>query len=150
MNVQINHKYLDGTTQEVRRDELNVMREWIEGMFELCEGKLCIGLAANQIGLNKRLMVINCQGFKQVFINPVIERAWGGTSGMKEQCLSFPKKTVWVMRYKRIRIVGVDENWDKVRFKPRGLPCRVMQHEYDHLHGISMMDRSEMGRPRYG
>lgn len=143
MKLSLSPVFLYMACQPALENEIDQLGDLIEGMRAICDGKKCIGLAANQVGSNKQIMVLNCQGFKQVIINPVIERAWGGRSGMKEGCLSFPGRLVWVIRHKRIRITGVDEHWKRVRLKPHGLVARAIQHEYDHLLGITMFDRAK-------
>ena len=99
-----------------------------------------IGLAANQLGLDRRIILINCSGFTQEFINPVILRRWGGRARGPEKCLSFPGKQVDVLRYKRIKIRGYNLNWGEITHNLSGINARVAQHEMDHLEGVTMLD----------
>ena len=97
-----------------------------------------IGLAANQIGIRKRVIVIDTgQGFKQEFINPVITRFYGGKHTAKEGCLSFPGQTALISRSKQIVIEGLDQNMMPIKRKLKGMAARAVQHEVDHLNGIT-------------
>ena len=98
----------------------------IDGMFELANGTDCIGLAANQVGFDKRIFVINISGLRLAFINPVIDKLWGGKQKREE------------------RIAGFDQNWKVIERNFTGWPATVIQHEYDHLDGITMYDRVKM------
>ena len=99
-----------------------------------------IGLAANQIGLNKRVIVIDVNGLKQEFINPVITKTLGRKIISTEGCLSFPGKKVRVWRYPQIVVEGFDANWAPIKRKLKGLAACVVQHEIDHLDGITIND----------
>ena len=102
-----------------------------------------IGLAAPQIGLQKRLILIHTVSFQKVILNPVITRTRLGKTISKEGCLSFPGKTVKMKRHKQIIVEGFDENWKPVKFKLRGLDSTVVQHEIDHLDGITIVKRND-------
>ena len=60
----------------------------------------------------------------------------------REGCLSFPNKMADVKRHKRVTVTGYDESWKPVRRKASGWMARILQHEIDHLDGITMMDRA--------
>lgn len=115
----------------------------IKTMFDIMENggyTKGIGLAANQIGLNKRIIVINVNGLKQEFINPVIVKTVGQKSQSIEGCLSFPFKEVRMLRYKQIIVDGFDRNWQPIRRKLKNLAACVVQHEIDHLDGKTIAD----------
>jgi peptide deformylase len=114
----------------------------IEDMFQTMRQFGGIGLAANQVDVLKRVIVVNAAGFKQAFINPVIVRRQNGEQTAKEGCLSFPGLQVIKIRAMQIVVEGFDQNWRPVRFKLRGLAARVVQHEIDHLDGITIGDRA--------
>ena len=101
-----------------------------------------IGLAANQIGINKRVCVINVKE-PIAFINPKITKSEGEVV-VPEQCLSFPKK---VVRTKRNKYVTIDsDNHGTVvlggdTYDDNLLESVCAQHEIDHLDGITMFDR---------
>ena len=113
-----------------------------------------MGLAANQIGVMARILVIATQDYQQYMINPQIVTQSDETCEMEEGCLSFDmvvskqfrvKKTrpqrVTVF-YKRIDGTGVTEDLE-------GLPARVFFHEFDHLNGIRMIDNDDPEKVKY-
>lgn len=101
-----------------------------------------IGLAANQVGETKRIIIVCTKDFRQVFINPEITKKFGGTVNSKEGCLSFPGKQVLVVRSRGIIVEGVDEFFKPVKFRLNSLAGIVVQHEVDHLDGITCVDKA--------
>ena len=108
----------------------------------ITEGVGGVGLAANQVGETKRIIMVDNGPFKHVFINPVITRRYGGTINSKEGCLSFPGKQALVIRHKQITMEALDFFGKKVAFKLKGLNAIVVQHEVDHLDGFSCFDKA--------
>lgn len=106
------------------------------------EGVGGVGLAANQVGETKRIIMIDNGSFKHVFINPVITRRYGGTINSREGCLSFPGKLALVVRHKQIAMEALDVSGKKVSFKLKGLNAICIQHEVDHLDGFSCFDKA--------
>lgn len=88
----------------------------------------------------KRVIVIQTKGFRQVLINPVITGGYGGKSKQKEGCLSFPRLLVQKIRNKQITVEGFNEYWKPVTRKLKGDAARCVQHEIDHLNGITIND----------
>lgn len=89
----------------------------------------CLGLAANQIGYQKRLFVVKIDGNYAAFINPEIIVRKDGIKSDFETCLSFPdRKPVKVRRYKTIKMADFNIF--------HGIVARVIQHEIDHLNGV--------------
>lgn len=132
----------------------------IEDMFETMYESRGVGLAAPQIGKSIRLFVVDgspfaepdedgkedpraegIDGFKQVFINPIIEDEEGKEWAFSEGCLSIPKIREDVNRKPKIRVTYFDENWDFHDEEYDGYAARIIQHEYDHLEGILFTDR---------
>jgi len=121
-------------------DENEVVDKLIKEMWEVMYAHRGFGLSAPQVGVAKRIFVINVDGFRQVFINPKIIRLWGGTKICKEGCLSFPDLFVPKIRNRKIEI-----EWLSHRRKPKSmnlkdLVARVIQHEMDHLDGKTIDD----------
>lgn len=112
--------------------------------------QLAVGLAANQVGSNLRLIVIDYAGFVGGMINPVITKYRGGTTKAKEQCLSFGTKSAYVERHKIIKVKWLDKDWGEHTAQFRGLMARIIQHEVDHLDGIDMFERERLGVPTTG
>lgn len=126
------------------------LKELIENMFETMENADGIGLAAPQIGLPIRLVVVDLtplaedypefEGFKRVFINPYIEEEDGDDVTMEEGCLSLPSINEAVTRPDIIHVTYLDENFVEHNEKVEGYLARVMQHEFDHLDGMMFID----------
>jgi peptide deformylase len=112
-------------------------------MLELMHAGRGIGLAAPQVGVLKRLFVMNPTGEAKddmVFINPSI-RDMHGSKEAEEGCLSIPEVYVQVRRAARCRIVAQDVYGKPIELQGEDLPARVWQHETDHLNGILILDR---------
>lgn len=100
-----------------------------------------VGLAAPQIGLEERVIVVDAgEGF-QALINPEIVEA-EGLEVDKEGCLSIPGVTGYVERAARLVVTGLDERGRPRRVAAKGLLARVLQHEIDHLDGILFTDKA--------
>ena len=105
-----------------------------------------IGLAANQVGENLQIFVIDKKLAEEnkvpdAFINPEISEYSREKDEMEEGCLSIPDYFVAVPRSKKIKIKALDENSKKIRFKAKGFLARVLQHETDHLNGLLIKDQ---------
>ena len=122
---------------------------------ELTESKSGIGLAANQIGINKRVCVINVKE-PVVLINPKIVEKSEDKFAFMEGCLSFPGDTIKTMRYKWVKVQAdnhnhtlyfsvwnddSEEGYDKDKYLQMAYETACVQHEIDHLDGITMYER---------
>jgi len=104
-----------------------------------------VGLAANQVGQDLQLFVIDKKlaeenGVPDAYINPEITEYSKDGGEMEEGCLSLPEYWQQIKRSKKIKIKALDENGKKIKIKARGLLARVLQHECDHLRGILIKD----------
>ncbi len=131
----------------------------LSDMFETMYAAKGVGLAAPQIGESIRLFIVDgspfaneegeeidpkaigIEGFKKVFINPIIEEESGDLWPFQEGCLSIPKIRENVNRKERICVSYYDENWSLHREEFDGYKARIIQHEYDHLQGILFTDK---------
>ncbi len=106
-----------------------------------------IGLAAPQIGLNKRLVVIDIgEGLWQL-INPrIISRR--GKSVLEEGCLSVPGIQVKVKRAREVNVEALNPQGEKIIIEGRDLFAHVLQHEIDHLNGILIIDFLPRGKKK--
>lgn len=98
-----------------------------------------VGLAANQVGHRVRVIIINVNGFSTEIINPVITKKSGKLKLSTEGCLSFPGKQVKVKRDNQIVVEGFDRYWIPIKKKCRALTAFCVQHEIDHLDGITIV-----------
>jgi peptide deformylase len=143
------HPVLRKTTKDISPDYPN-LSVLLENMFETMYKAEGVGLAAPQIGLNDRILVIDlspykdqdpaCNDFKKVFINAHIIEKDGEENTMEEGCLSIPNIHEKVPRFNQIRIQYLDENLQPHDEVYTGYKARVIQHEYDHLDGILFVD----------
>lgn len=94
----------------------------------------CLGMAANMIGVNKRIIVISLMGMPLVMFNPVMIAKDSPYEAM-EGCLSLEglRKAI---RYQNITVEYYDQKWQKKKIKLSGLASQACQHEMDHLEGI--------------
>jgi peptide deformylase len=112
-----------------------------------------VGLAAPQVGVNKRLMVYNQSGDKTkwldevIMVNPYITEFSEAKDIDTEGCLSFPDMTGQVERSKWIKVKAMNLRGKPIKKKYTGWEARIFQHEYDHLDGVVYIDHlSEEGR----
>lgn len=117
----------------------------VERMFEVMYQEEGVGLAAPQVGVNRRLMVLDVpmdegEHFRGVLVNPEILETEGTQKG-EEGCLSFPGLRETIVRHDRIRVRAKNEKGEDLEFEARGLLSRAVQHEIDHLDGILFIDR---------
>lgn len=94
----------------------------------------CVGMAANMIGVNKRVIIVNMGFVDVVMFNPVLIKE-DTPYETEEGCLSLTgvRKTT---RYENIEVEYLDMNWKKQRQKLSGWTAQICQHELDHLEGI--------------
>ncbi len=94
----------------------------------------CVGMAANMIGVRKRIIAVNMGFVNVAMLNPVIVKKTGSYEA-EEGCLSLAgvRKTT---RYQEIEVEYQDVNWKKQRAKYTGFIAQIIQHECDHLEGI--------------
>ena len=118
---------------------------------ELAESQNGIGLAANQIGINKRVCVVNVKE-PLILINPKIVDKSEEQFIFAEGCLSFPGKHVRTGRHVSV-IVEADNHEGKLSFSAESedindaFECACVQHEIDHLDGITMFERAMVAQP---
>lgn len=119
--------------------------ELIDDMFDtMYESEGC-GLAAVQVGVLKRIFVIDVTGENPiVFINPTIIEQSGSQTG-DEGCLSVPMKVGQVTRPNYVKIRAFDEDMNEFEMEGTELTARAICHEYDHLNGKLYVDKVEGG-----
>lgn len=120
------------------------LQKLIDDMIDTMYAAPGVGLAANQVGVSKRLMIIDLSvgkrpGELHVFINPQIIAAEGEITE-EEGCLSIPDFVEIVTRPERVRLRYLDRNGEEREMWGEGLMARAMCHEIDHLNGTLFVD----------
>jgi peptide deformylase len=115
----------------------------VERMKALMHDANGVGLAANQVGVLRRVLVMQ-PGEEDpiVLVNPVISESSDELCTDDEGCLSLQGVTVPVERRLHVTVVAVDEHGNDVGFGLEGLAARVLQHELDHLDGVLILERT--------
>lgn len=130
------------------------IRKLIDDMFETMYFSDGVGLAAPQVGVTQRIIVLDCAPRPEdeeagtplkpreprAFVNPVIVEKTG-TITWEEGCLSVPGYVDQVERAEKIVLEALDRNGDTVRLEAEGLLSVCIQHEIDHLEGVLFVDR---------
>lgn len=130
----------------IRKRTINLINNMIATMY----AENGIGLAANQVGILQRIIIVNIPQKESdnkdkhyqpiVFINPEILDSEGENIA-EEGCLSFPGITLSIKRATQIKVRSWNVNEEIIEVEACGLPARIIQHEIDHLNGILFIDR---------
>ncbi|MBF0537939.1 MAG: peptide deformylase [Nitrospirae bacterium] len=122
------------------------LQQLIANMIETMYDASGVGLAAPQVGVSRRLIVVDTDYREQgsnrllVIVNPEIVYQEGQQNAI-EGCLSLPKFTIAVDRSARVCVRGIDPDGNPVEIESTGLLSRALQHEIDHLNGMLLIDR---------
>jgi peptide deformylase len=115
------------------------VRRLVDDMYETMDAARGVGLAANQVGVARRVAVIDADGDRFEMIDPVILES-EGREAAEEGCLSIPEIYGDVSRPDRVVIEATDRHGTGFRKEATGLKARAIQHEIDHLDGILFLD----------
>lgn len=126
------------------------IRELLDDMVETMHKYNGVGLAAVQVGILKRVIVIDLYDDKGPIklINPVITKE-KGEQEVEEGCLSFPNKYAKMIRPKEVTVEALDENGKKIKIQGKDLLAQALAHEIDHLNGIVFIDKMIPGTLEY-
>jgi len=148
--VAYGHPVLKKKAQTISPDYPG-LNEFICDLWETMYHADGVGLAAPQVNQSVRLFVVDAsafmkdhpevEGFKKLFINPEIYLEEGEEWTFNEGCLSFPGMREDISRKPIIRIRWFDEEFKLQDRKFEGILARIIQHEYDHIEGVLMVDR---------
>lgn len=153
--IEVPHPVLRKKAKEVPPDEINEsMEQFIQNMIDTMREAPGVGLAAPQVSVSKRIIVVDVsreyEG-KSPFglINPVIvEKSGEGT--IEEGCLSIPEFRAEIPRAKKVKVEYLDPKGNSQVIEDEDFLAVVLQHEIDHLNGITMLDHvSPMKREMY-
>lgn len=148
--TKVPNKILAKKLENVSVDDIKkgLYKDLVSDMRKTMVENKGIGLAANQVDKDLSIFVVDKKlaeenNVPDVFINPEITEYSKETDETEEGCLSIPDYWMPIKRSKKIKIKAVDENGNKIKFKARGFLARVLQHETDHLNGLTIKERAE-------
>ena len=119
------------------------IRRLVEKMTEIMLENKGIGLAAPQAGVSLRLFVISLDGTREnvkVYIKPTVTRM-GELDSADEGCLSVPGIYTKIPRYKKAKVTATDLEGNEFTEEAEGLYARALQHESDHIEGVTIVNR---------
>jgi peptide deformylase len=120
-----------------------VIRQLVDRMIDVMVERKGVGLAAPQVGVPLRLFIISLDGGREnvkVFINPTVTPS-GDLGEIDEGCLSVPGIYTKIRRYKKCRVTATDLDGNEFSDEGEGLYARALQHEYDHIEGVTIVNR---------
>jgi peptide deformylase len=141
-------EYPDPRLREIAKPVAGVtdeIRELVDDLAETMYAAPGCGLAATQVGVDKRVFVVDCAGEDEpsdlrVFINPeILEK--DGSQVWNEGCLSFPGVSEEIKRAERVKVRALDRDGKPFELEADGLLAVAIQHETEHLDGILMIDK---------
>lgn len=126
------------------------IRDLLNDMVDTMHKYNGVGLSAVQVGILKRLVVIDLYDDKGPIklVNPVILKT-KGEQEVEEGCLSFPNKYAKMIRPAEVVAEALDENGKKIKIKAKGLLAQAICHELDHLDGVLFVDKMIPGTLQY-
>ena len=137
------------TSKEV--EEVNdKIRELLQDMLETMHKYNGVGLAGPQVGVLKRVIVIDLYDGSEPLklVNPKIIKTKGNQE-VEEGCLSFPNEYAKIIRPKEVVVEALNENGEKVKIIGKDLLAQALAHEIDHLNGILFIDNMIPGTLEY-
>lgn len=120
----------------------DMLIELVNDMIDTLKEEGGVGLAASQIGITRRVIIVNFGDDMKAFINPEIKIMGRKQEESNEGCLSiYSIKDFCVKRFKRIKVKAQDLKGNSIMLVAEDLLARIFQHEIDHLNGILYIDR---------
>ncbi len=145
--IKYGEKILHKKTQKIDFSKIKPqLPQILSDMYDTLNMINGLGLAANQIGLDMQLAIIKMKDKKNnknidlVIINPVLVSSEGVVEE-EEGCLSFPGFFIKVKRFEKVIVKALNEKGFPIEIKADGLLAKALQHEMDHLNGITFVDR---------
>ena len=115
-------------------------RRFIDELFETMDANKGVGLAANQVGVAKRVAVVEAEGKRIALVDPEITSTSGPKEAEEVGCLSIPEIFADVTRPANVTVKALDRDGKPFTLEATGLLARAIQHEIDHLDGILFVD----------
>ncbi len=144
-NCEITHypaKVLAGRAEPVEKIDDDI-RRLVDRMTDIMLEKKGVGLAAPQAGVPLRLFIVSVDGSREkvrVYINPTVTGV-GELGAVEEGCLSVPGIYTKIRRYKKCEVTATDLDGHEFTDQAEGLYARALQHEYDHIEGVTIVNR---------
>lgn len=126
--------------QEVKEIDEEVLR-FIEDMKKKVIDEEGVGLAANQVGIGKKIIIVLTENGPEAFINPEILKKSRETETSEEGCLSLPGLRLDIKRAKEVLIKAQDSERRILQIEAKDLIARIFQHEIDHINGKLIISR---------
>lgn len=145
LKINENLKFLRRKSEPVSEmdAELKVL---VSDMIEVMNAHKGIGLAAPQVGILRRIIIIKVDGEDIPLINPTIVKKSKETYLLEEGCLSLPETSLEIKRSTGVDARAFDIDGNELDIELEGLPARIFQHELDHLNGKLILDRVSLIR----
>lgn len=129
--------------QPVKNIDDNI-RQLVKKMTDIMLENKGVGLAAPQAGVPLRLFIISLDANREaikVYINPTVTPTTDELDSIEEGCLSVPGIRTRIRRFKKCKVTATDLEGNEFTEEAEGLYARALQHEYDHIEGITLADR---------
>lgn len=126
--------------EEVKTIDKEVL-ELIEKMKKKMIEAEGVGLAANQVGISKRIIIVLTEKGPEAFLNPKILKKSKETEISEEGCLSLPGISLKIKRAKEVLVEAKDTDGKILQIEAKNLPAKIFQHEIDHIDGKLIIDR---------
>jgi peptide deformylase len=139
--MKLTKKVLHNTARVVEFAWPYQNKQLADSMLDLMRREHGIGLAATQVGISKRLFVMEINGVTRACFNPEIVNTSKELVDFDEGCLSFPGESCTIKRPEQIEVRYFNLQGQEIKEALSGLEARCFQHELDHLDGITMWDR---------
>jgi len=145
--IYYGHDTLKKTAHEVTAINQDIV-DLIDGMYEVMRRAKGIGLAAPQVNVSSRVIILDIEAERDKriameLINPVIKEFSDREESREEGCLSVPGIWREVVRPSELLVSALTRDGKEIEFEASGLLARVIQHEIDHLNGVLFVDRLE-------
>lgn len=138
--VKYPNKILSQICEPVEKSEISSLKPIVKSMISVMRMHNGLGLAAPQVGIDKRLFVwLDENRIARVFINPVIISS-SGKIKLEEGCLSIPNIRKKIKRKRIVEIDAMDKDGNIINQTLKNMDAVIVQHEIDHLNGIIILD----------
>ncbi|USN53874.1 MAG: peptide deformylase [Candidatus Nomurabacteria bacterium] len=143
--TQYNEESIRQPSKAVTLDDIRAgtFRKLVKDMLETMYAENGIGIAAPQVGVNLRIIIVETKDGPIVMMNPVIQKKSLRKETVEEGCLSVKGIFGPVPRHRSLTVKGYDEKGESYTMQAEGLLARIFQHEVDHLNGGLFIDRAK-------